>query len=221
MNSKINTLTLLLYLISGSYSVAKEAPWVGLTIGNALPCQGSSKGYGPYDFFSVDKHHVNVVEQFHFTRNVEQLIKGESSRIVDDLDYTLVSIPNHPKALLSAIRFQIKENNKLNRVALGRLKSTPECYLQRAINFNPKNTSSYILLAYYYSKINKLKKAQDIYIKAINLAPNNSKTEYLYSLLLIKLKENKEAVKYAKKAYQHGHPPQNLKNKLKKLHLWK
>ena len=54
----------------------------------------------------------------------------------------------------------------------------------------------------------------------LEIAPNNAKLQYSYSLLLIKLKRYKEAVIHAKIAYKTGNPPIVLKNKLLKLGIW-
>jgi tetratricopeptide (TPR) repeat protein len=198
---------------------SNPAPWVGSSFdGNA--CTGKGQGYGPYDYSqrsSIDPHHLNIVEGAHFTPEVENLVKGNRGTIEEDIDYTLRAWPNHPRALLSIIHYQLNIKNKLMQ---GKLTSPPECYLQRAIHFSPKDATSYSLYAFYLRKMSRLDEAAKFYRHAIKLAPNNAKIEYSYSWLLIDLKQYEEAVKYAKLAYQHGNPPGKLKDKLEKLGVW-
>ncbi len=214
---------LAILLISSFFSQvqAKSKPvWVGTSL-NGVPCVGEAPGYGygPYDYINPsDKKKIPVVEIFHFTKNVELLIKGKSGTLPSDLDYTLRSIPNHHKALLSTIRYQVK---LLNKLATKKLLNSPECYLQRAINYNPKDAALYAIYGYYLTKIGRLTEAAKKYEEALKISPDNSKFEYSYSLLLVKLKEYKKALEYAKRAYKHGKPPNGLMKKLKRLGVWK
>jgi tetratricopeptide (TPR) repeat protein len=186
-----------------------------------LPCNGGGQGYGPYDYTKANERgHIPVVEEHHFTPEVENHIRGKSGYLTGDLDYTLRAIPNHHKALLSTIRYQLKLNEKL--LAKNRPLETPvECYLQRAIHFSPNDAASVSLFAYYLKEIGQLEKAAKLYEKALDISPDAAKIEYSYSLLLIDLKQYDKALEYAKKAYTHGKPPKGLKNKLVKLGVWK
>ncbi len=198
---------------------AAQAPWVGQAL-NGLPCLGGAQGFGPYDYTmrSQIPKDLTIVETYHFTPEVEQLIAGHSGTIEGDIDYTLRAWPNHHKALLSIVRYQLGINSKMRQ---GKLKTPPECYLQRAIHFSPQDSASYSIYAYYLNKVGQSKRAADVYEKAIKITPNNAKLEYAYSLLLIELKKYDEALDFAKKAYAHGKPPLALQNKLKKLGVWK
>jgi Tfp pilus assembly protein PilF len=160
-----------------------------------------------------------IVESNHFTPEVENHIKGKSGYLEDDLDYTLRAIPNHHKALLSVIRYQLKLNKKL--MIKHNLLTPVECYLQRAIHFSPNDATSFTLYAYYLKEIGQPQKAADLYQKALTIDPNNAKMQYSYSLLLIELKQYDKALEYAEIAYTHGKPPEGLKNKLIKLGVWK
>lgn len=207
-------------LLFSSYLYAAQAPWVGADL-KGLPCTGEGQGYGPFDYTkSNERGKIPIVEAHHFTPEVENHLKGESGYLEGDLDYTLRAVPNHHKALLSVIRYQLKLNKKLL------LKNTPlltpvECYLQRAIHFSPNDAASFSLYAYYLKEVGETQKAADLYQKALAIAPDNAKIQYSYSLLLIDLKQYDKALEYAEKAYTHGKPPEGLKNKLIKLGVWK
>lgn len=212
-------LTLFLLCLSAPLYAA-QAPWVGNTV-KGYPCQGGGQGYGPFDYIKPDQRsYMPRVEVSHFTPDVENHIKSEGGNTIPgDLDYTLRAIPNHHPALLSIIRYQLKLNQNLLSHPQ-QLISTPECYLQRAINFSPKDSSSISLYAYYMNQINQLNKAAELYEIALAITPDNTKILYSYGWLLIKLKDFEKAEKIAKQAYNHGNPPDGLKNKLIKLGFW-
>ncbi len=199
---------------------AAQAPWVGADL-KGQACAGKGQGYGPFDFTKAsDKPHIPIVEQHHLTPNVINHIKGQEGSIPGDLDYTLRAVPNHHNALLSAIRYQLKLNNKL--LAKKEPLSTPvECYLQRAIHFSPTDAVGVSLYAYYLKKIGELEKSAKFYQNALIIRPDDAKIEYAYSQLLIEQKQYDKALEYAKKAYKHGTPPPKLKNQLIKLGVWK
>jgi hypothetical protein len=58
---------------------------------------------GPLDYLHINPQVLKLVEDFHFSRQVEMLRKGQSSTIGGDLAYTLNAIPNHPRALRTTI----------------------------------------------------------------------------------------------------------------------
>ncbi|AEF99639.1 tetratricopeptide repeat protein [Methylomonas methanica] len=186
-----------------------------------LPCQGNDQGYGPWDYTHADERKkIPVVEQHHFTTPVENHIKGQEGRLEEDLDYTLRAVPNHHRALLSIIRYQIKFNRNL-LLKKAPLISPVECYLQRAIHFSPRDAGTVSLYAYYLKETGQKNKADDYYQKALTIAPDNAKIAYSYSLLLVELQQYEKAMEYAKKAYANKKAPPALKNKLIKLGYWK
>ena len=217
---KTKTPFLLLVFMISNYSYSATAPWVGSTL-DGIACKGGGTGYGPFDYLhrSNLQHELILVEGTHFTPEVEQLIKGESGYLGGDLDYTLRAWPNHHKALLSISRYQIQVNQKLRPGK--NFSPPPECYMQRAIHFSPKDIVSYMIYGNYLKNIGHPELAVPFYEKAIKISPKNAKIEYGFSLLLIALKQYDEALNYAKSAYQHGNPPEGLQKKLKKLGVWK
>lgn len=216
----------LVSMLTPATSFARSAPWVGVDF-KGLACMGSdtNQWYGPYDYTKPDqKLRLRIVNEHHFTPNVENHIKGQESSVTGDLNYTLMAGPNHHPALLSLVRFQIKLDKKLLDFRDDKIKkpSTPvECYFQRAINFSPDDAVTYSLFGYFLKTINRLEEAKKYYEKALELSPENSKIAYSFSLLLIDLKQYEKAVSYAKIAYKKGKPPAGLRDKLDKLGVWK
>lgn len=196
------------------------APYVGSAL-NGIPCGGDPKGYGPFDYskrHEIRAYDLEIVEGAHFTPEVENLIKGKTSGTPwGDLDYTLKAWPNHHRALLSIIRYKLQIISKLRR---NEPEVVPECYLQRAINFSPKDAASYSLYAYYLYKRGYLDRAEKFYQKAIELGSENIKFRYSYGLLLIDLKRYDDAKIQANYVYKQKNAPSGLKNKLIKLGYW-
>ncbi len=198
---------------------AVTAPFVGNKL-NGLPCEGNPQGHGPFDYIhrQTFKHDLFLVESAHFTPDVENLVKGNTGESpTGDLMYTLRAWPNHHRALFSVIRLQLDINKKITKY---KLEIPPECYFQRAIHYSPKDPVIYSLFGFFLRKIGRLDEALKYYEKSIELDPENAKTAYSFSLLLIDLKRFEDAVKYAKVAYKNGQPPKGLKQKLEKLGVW-
>lgn len=211
----------LAYSIENLGLLKKQAPWIGSTF-NGISCEniGGRQGYGPYDYLQRGNltKELFLVETAHFTPPVENLVHGSSAATPEhDLDYTLRAWPNHHRALLSIIKYQINIQKKLMP---GKLGTPPECYLQRAIKFSPEDAVSYSLYGYYLRKMERLVDAVKYYENALALDSENPKIAYAFSLLLIDLKRYEDAVKYAKIAYQNKQTPKGLMKKLQNLRVW-
>ncbi len=207
---------------ANSIALASSAPWVGSGF-NGLACQGSNQGFGPYDYSNKDhrKQHLRIVEDYHFTPEIRQLIRGKTGHLLADIDYTIMAFPNHYKALTalmyyeSIFQLEIKANKK-------RAVSPPiECYFQRAMNFVSKDATLKMLYAGYLKKQNKIELAAQFYKKAIKLAPKQLRFRYIYAMFLMDQKQYKPAVEQAKIIYEKHYPDQKLKKKLIKLGQWK
>ena len=215
-----NRLIIPLLIAYSLNALANSAPWVGESL-EGLPCDGGDQGFGPFDYSkraTIDKHNLDIVEGAHFTSKVEKLAGGFSGSLEGDLNYTLRAWPNHHRALLTIINYQLNIKNKLLNA---KLKTPPECYLQRAVHFSPEDAATYSLYGYYLKKIGKQEDALSKYQMAMKLDPDDAKIAYSLSLLLIDMKKYDEAVKYAQIAYQQGKAPDGLKQKLRKLGIWK
>ena len=173
-----------------------------------------AKGYGG----SSTTSKLSIVEHRHFTPEIEMLIKGGTTASpLPDLDYTLHVFPNHHRALMSIIRFKNKYGkNKFSELH----KLEPECYLSRAIRFNPKDSIVRMLYGIYLHTEKKYKAALKQYQMAEKYGLDSSELYYNMGLLYLKLGDNNMAKTYAKKAYLMNFPLPGLKNKLTKLNLW-
>lgn len=180
-----------------------------------LPCRGGAQGYGPYDY--TNPQHVRiklpVVEEYHFTPNVARLERGKSGTVVGDLDYTLRAFPNHHRALYALIRLAT-DPGRAGRRGMGTMKTPPECYLQRAQAFNPKDGKVELLYGLYLHKLGKFEEAELHYRAAVKLMPRSAEAHYNLGLVLTDQEKFDEAVPVAKQAYRYGYPLAGLKRRL-------
>lgn len=191
-----------------------SAPWVGEP-SSGVRCSGP-QGYGPFDYTerSLYPKDLNVVERAHFKPD-DQNLKGT---FAGNLDYTLRAFPNHHKALYSLILLQsrVQSQNNYNNP----MPRAIECYFLRAINYSPKDSSSYLLYGISLHKRNKLERAFDAYKTAEKLNKDSIQIKYNLGLLLIDMNKFEEARFYAEQCYLKGFPLQGLKNKLKNAGYW-
>lgn len=207
---------LLIVTISPTHLLAESAPWVGQTLNGAMCSGGSAGNFGPFNYVS-DKEKLPVVERRHFTPQVEQLIRGETTQDpMGDVNYTLVKFPNHHRALYSAIRFSLGEASAEY--------SRPyhaECYLQRAINFSPSDPVPHMLFGIYLHRLGKVAQSIEHYRIAERAAPNDANLLYNFGLALYDSGDFPESYLYARRAYDLGIEFPALKRKLQKSGYWK
>lgn len=179
-------------------------------------CGSLQNAYGPYDYRS-DRDKLGVVESFHFTPEVANLIRGKSGHIGGDLDYTLRAFPNHPRALMAMV--QLGEREKKTKV-FGAQYSV-ECYLHRAIRFRADDATAKMIYANYLVKNGRNKDALKQLNDAASLNDSNTSLAYNIALVYLELKEYDQALAYAHKAYQAGFPLPGLRDRLKRVGKWR
>lgn len=211
----------LLYISTQAYSVPiGHAPWVGETL-SGVACRGDAENFGPYDYMLRQQlpSELHIVESYHFKPDVEQLIVGPGKTenyIPANLDYTLRAWPNHHRALNSISRYRI---NNLKKRSSGRYPPA-ECYLQRAINFSPRDPTAHMLYAIFLQRTNQNDAALEEYRIAEELDPVSVQVKYNLGLLLVELGKYDEALRYAQDVYTSEFPLPGLKQKLKRAGRW-
>ncbi len=199
------------------YGNKPSAPFVGNSI-EGIPCVGRAEGYGPFDYLQKRALAAELqrVEAYHFTPNVEALVRGESTTNIEgDLAYTIRAWPNHHRALNSLIKYYFRQVRKGESTHL-----PPECWFQRAINFSPRDASTYTLYGIFLHQKGLYPAAKEQYENALNIKPDHPEIQYNYALLLVEMENYEEALVFAKKAYGAGYPLPGLKNKLTELGYW-
>jgi tetratricopeptide (TPR) repeat protein len=169
----------------------------------------------PIDYLAPsDKEYVTVwVEPFHFTKEVESLIRGKTAEDpVGDLAYTLRQIPNHHRALNSMMLYQLHRGRP--RDADERLIYPMECYFERALAIHDDDAVVLMLQGVYFHRLKQYDDAARSYQKAEAFAPNAAELQYNMGLLEVDRHNYDAATKHAIKAYQLGYPMPGLRKKL-------
>ena len=179
---------------------------------------GPLKGrhYGPFDYRLRSTFNIEIVETAHFTPEVEAGVSGSSSYLGDDLSYTLIAIPNHPRALNTMAKLGLRDK----KVKVDHAKYPVACYFDRAIRFAPDDGTVRALYGSYLMAQGKLDEAQGMFAAAVNLSPEDATINYNAGLLYFKKKNYEKAMLYAKKAYDQDFPLPGLKKMLQQAGKW-
>ena len=183
----------------------------------SIECGSLQNHFGPFDYRSVSHANKFIVENAHFTNNVQSLRRGNSSSIGADLGYTLRTMPNHHRALMTLMNLSFKEKtNKPNGSGY-----SVECYFDRAITFRPDDGMVRMIYGIYLAKLGKQTEA----IKQLNTARESLEDDgnifYNLGLAYFELKDYDQALSFAHKAYRLGFPLPGLRKKLAEKGKWR
>lgn len=179
-------------------------------------CGDLRNHYGPLDYRMRGQVGLEVVERAHFTSDVEAGIKGSTSYLGDDLDYTLRAIPNHARALATMAKLGIRDKT----VKVPHARYAVECYFDRAIRFTPDDGAVRAIYGSYLYALGRTDEAISMLVKGAELSPKDAAIQYNTGLAFLKKKDYENARKYAKTAYGMGFPLPGLKNKLVEAGQW-
>jgi tetratricopeptide (TPR) repeat protein len=180
-------------------------------------CGELKNHYGPLDYRKRGQVNLEIVEEAHFTAQVEAGVSGATGYLGNDIDYTLRAIPNHPRALATLAKIALRDKV----VFVPNTKWPVECYFDRARRFAPDDAAPVAVHANYLFSLGKFDKAREVFQQAYNLDPVNPTINYNLGLLYLKEKQYDKALEHAHKAYSKGFPLAGLKNKLVEAGKWK
>jgi len=174
--------------------------------------------YGPFDYTDpvIKRDKLPIVESAHFTSNVKNLISGNTGPIGGELNYVLLSFPNHYPALVAMTKLSLREKTTPKGARF-----TVECYFDRAFRFKPGDANVRMIYGNYLLKLGgRLDDAIEQYHEALWLRPENANINYNIGLLYLKKKDYELAIIHAKKAYELDFPLPGLRNKIMKTGKW-
>lgn len=172
--------------------------------------------YGPYDYVT-ERGRLPIVENAHFTPDVENLRRGSTGELGKDLSYTLNASPNHHRALLAAMRYAIREKKDQP----SHMAYAVSCYFDRATRFRPKDTVVRGLYAKYLLDFMKQKDAALRQVNvAVEVAGDNPLTHRNAGMLYFEMGEYNKAAKQAARALELGDPREDLIKMLKDVGQW-
>jgi tetratricopeptide (TPR) repeat protein len=164
-----------------------------------------------------DRRGLAVVENFHFTPNVERLVRGATGALGADISYTLEHFPNHHRALAAMSRLSLRDKSRKPHGA----RYTIECYFDRALRYRPDDARVYALYGSYLLALGQTTGALEQLEQAATLEPDNATAHYNLGLLYVKTRDYDKARASARKAYGMGFPLPGLKNQLAAAGEWR
>ena len=196
-------------------SLALTAALSAAAQNNAAGCGDLKNGYGPFDY-RTNRAQLPVVEEHHFTPEIEALIRGNTGSIGGDLNYTLRAFPNHPRALLAMMRL----GEKLKTPEPYGSHYSIECWFDRAVRFRPDDVIVRMLYSTYLGKQGRVADANKELGIAAAYAKDNAFTHYNIGLHYFDLKNYDQALVEAHKAIALGFPRTALRDRLQSVGKW-
>lgn len=173
-------------------------------------CGYLANAYGPFDFRTATFGQIDIVEKYHFNADVENLKTGISTAyVVNELDYTLRALPNHPRALSAVVRYELS-GGQFNTVQI----KGAECYLRRALTLASDDATVYLIYGNYLFKSGQIAKADEMYANALRLSPDSAETAYNAGLYYVAKGDLDKAESLAKVAYDQGYPLPGLRKQI-------
>jgi hypothetical protein len=195
---------------------------LALSVAAATQAQESSCGpltnhYGPFDY-RTQRDKIKVAEDYHFTPEVEALIRGKSgTSIAADISYVLAVSPNHHRALVAATRLA----ERMKTPQPPRLTYSVDCYYERAIRFARNDGVVRVLYALYLHKQRKMDVALHQLSIATEIAGDNALSHYNIGLAYFELGELNLALAQAHRAKALGFDANHLADLLRQKNAWK
>ena len=165
----------------------------------------------------ADREGLVVVEQYHFTPEVERLVRGATGSLGADIGYVLDHFPNHHRALTAMTKLSLRDKNRKPYGA----HYTIDCYFDRALRFRPDDARVHSIFGGYLLALGQTDAALEQLQQAASLEPSNATAYYNLGLLFMKRKDYDRALANAHKAYGMGFPLPGLKNQLVAAGKWR
>jgi len=185
-------------------------------------------GIGPWDYHHPSSRvptgedpmgRIKRVENVHFQRQWEYVSPRVGSyKIANEVIYTLLVFPNHPRALWTLSRLEKLRGPLKNYASNPRVpKMTVECFFDRALRFRPNQSPTWMIYGMHLHSRGRLSDAREAYVTAKNLGEDSTQFHYNFGLLLVDTKELDLAEESARVAYSRGYQQPGLKDQLAKL----
>ena len=143
----------------------------------------------PWDYRTARQFYA-LVENAHFTPQVEGLIRGQTGLLpASDIEYTLSKFPNHPRALLAATRLSERDQSNVRN----RLPRPVECYYEMALRFAPDDAVVRMLYARFLVARGRKPEAINQVEEALRQSNGNPLTERNAGLVYVEMKEFQRA----------------------------
>ena len=182
---------------------------------NASGCPDLGQPFGDY---LVDKDKVSLSERFHFTPEVENLVRGKSSeKIGADIDFMLSNYPNHHRALVAMMRL----GEKLKTPQPPGARTSVECYFILALRFRRDDPVARMLYANFLARNGREPEAGAQLEWVRRAVPDDPLAQYNIGLIYLDMRNYAKALEQAHRARELGITRTDLSDRLKKAGQWK
>ena len=208
-----------LAVFAAAPAAAQAATALKMPLSGPSACGGFPKAdNGPYDYRHVRDRRLQIVEQFHFTPNVESLVSGNSTTYVGgELGFTLRAFPNHHRALIAMVRL----GDKLKTPQPQGSTYSVECWLDRARRFASDDSLVRLIFAGWLGRQDRLEEALAEMKVAEGLAVGSPMSIYNVGMVYVDLKQYPQALAQAHQAYALGVLQSKLRDRLKAAGHWR
>lgn len=179
-------------------------------------CGPLENAFGPFDYRTATYDQKHIVEGAHFTPAVETLRSGSRGSIGADIDYTLRVFPNHPRALFAMTRLGERYGGQRPPGA----RYPVECYYDRAIRFQPDDSSVRVLYAIFLIDRKRPEEARS-HLSRAEQGADDPQVAYNLGLAYFDLREFDRSLEFAHVAYKAGIAVPGLRAKLTRAGKWK
>lgn len=178
----------------------------------AIGCGPLTNAYGPFDYRDpvARRDNLPIVVRFHLTPDVQMLVRGNTSTILGDLNYTLRAFPNEPFALQSLAQYALEGRKFIEYDSIPSF----DCYFQRAIEFVPDDPAVRVIYGNFLFKSGEMAEARKQYEVALKLAPASPEICYDVGLFFVDTGDLQRAKRLARIAYAGGYPLPGLREKI-------
>jgi tetratricopeptide (TPR) repeat protein len=182
-------------------------------------CGSLENPYGPFDYRTAPLPARRIVEIYHFTPDIENLVVRPTvyTDFGGNLDYTLRAFPNHPRALLAMMNLGFKKKKDLPDGS----HYTMRCWFERAETFQPDDGVVQLLYGIYIFRTGDARGSIGKYKRALELGNDSVDVYYNLGLAYFEVKDYDAALANAHEAYRRGYPLPGLRTKLEKAGKWK
>jgi tetratricopeptide (TPR) repeat protein len=212
--------------LPGGHDIMRIAHWPSLgllLVANTVfanPCGPLENHYGPFDY-RYRRDALVRVEQYHFTPQVEALIRGQSTVVAygyaGDISYLMGTSPNHHRGLMAIMKLVERDKNPQPP----RLRYSIDCYFERATRFAPDDVVVRMLFARHLAKQGKTDEAvQQLKVAELH-ANDNALTHFNLGLAYEELDRLEPARDHAHKAMALGMERTELADRLRKKGAWR
>ncbi|WP_457427753.1 hypothetical protein [Roseateles sp. P5_E7] len=172
--------------------------------------------FGPFDYRTAPQQQRDIVEDFHFTPQVEQLRAGMTGPIGGDVSYTLGAFPNHPRAIVAMMRL----SERLKEDPVPAAKMSLECYFLRGIRFAPDDLVWRMQFALFLISRNRMREAVEAVDQVVAAAGDNGFTHFNAGMVYFDMKEYDKALLQAQRAMALGFTRSELQARLASVGRW-